>query len=67
MPVQITLLGSPSISQEGQLSELTKSNKGIALLSYLIILKRTESREHLADLLWDSDDTSTSLRICCQP
>ena len=62
MTQQTILLGSPSISQDEQPSELNKSNKGIALLSYLIVHKRAESRERLADLFWDSDETSASLR-----
>ena len=32
------------------------------MLAYLIVRGRSETREHLADLLWDSPDTANSLR-----
>ena len=60
--MQIVLLGPPSTIADGKPSELTKSSKGIALLAYLIVRGRSETRERLADLLWDSEDTSASLR-----
>lgn len=62
MSSQIQLLGPPSISENGQSSRLVSNAKGCALLAYLIARKRPETREHLADLLWDSTNTSTSLR-----
>ena len=58
----IRLLGPLSITDDGQPSDLLRNAKGCALLAYLIVRGRTESREHLADLLWDSPDTAGSLR-----
>ena len=62
MPRQIHLLGPPFIADDGRPSDLLRSAKGSALLAYLIVRGRVESREHLADLLWDAPDTAGSLR-----
>ncbi|MBW7883683.1 MAG: tetratricopeptide repeat protein, partial [Caldilineaceae bacterium] len=62
MPRQVHLLGPPSISDDGQPSDLLCNTKGCALLAYLIVRGRSETREHLADLFWDSPDTASSRR-----
>ena len=62
MPRQIHLLGTPFIADDGQPSDLLRNVKGCALLTYLIVRGRAESREHLADLLWDAPATASSLR-----
>ena len=62
MSRQIRLLGTPSITDDGRSSDLLRNAKGCALLAYLIVRGRSETREHLADLLWDSPDTASSLR-----
>lgn len=62
MSRQIRLLGPHSITDDGRSSDLLRNTKGCALLAYLIVRGRSETREHLADLLWDSPDTASSLR-----
>jgi DNA-binding SARP family transcriptional activator/Tfp pilus assembly protein PilF len=62
MTRNITLLGFPSVTDDGQPSDITRNYKGMALLTYLLVRRRPETREHIADLLWDSNDTSASLR-----
>ena len=57
-----TLLGFPSITENGQPSDITRNHKGMALLTYLLVRRSPATREHIADLLWDSADTSASLR-----
>ena len=44
------------------LLDLLRNAKGCALLAYLIVRGRSETREHLGDLFWDSADTSSNLR-----
>ncbi len=51
-----------SIAENGRPSSLPRSAKGCALLAYLILRDRSETREHLADLLWGAPDTAGSLR-----
>jgi DNA-binding SARP family transcriptional activator len=58
----IQLLGPLFIGHDGQPSDLLRNAKGCALLTYLIVRGRTETREHLADLFWDSPDTASNLR-----
>ena len=63
MSLRIQLLGPLLIQdKEGSLSEMMKWSKGCALLAYLIITEQTQSREMLADLLWDSSSTAQSLQ-----
>ncbi len=62
MTRQIFLLGTPFIADDGRPSDLLRNAKGCALLAYLIVRGRSETREHLADLLWDAPDTASSLR-----
>ncbi len=58
----IHLLGTLSITDDERPSELLHHAKGCALLTYLLMRSRPETREHLADLLWDAANTSSSLR-----
>ncbi|MFZ0543865.1 MAG: tetratricopeptide repeat protein [Candidatus Promineifilaceae bacterium] len=62
MDRDIRLLGTLSITDDGQPSLLLRSTKGCALLAYLIIHGRSQSREQLADFLWDAGSTAESLR-----
>lgn len=55
------LLGSLHIEEAGRVAVVMKSPKTCALLAYLIITNRVESREKIADLLWESESTSQSL------
>ena len=55
MVMRIKLLGVLQIEKEaGEISEVMKSNKGCALLAYLLITNAPQPREVLADLLWDA-------------
>ena len=62
MPRQVHLLGTLSITDDGRPSDLLRNANGSALLAYLIVRGRAETREHLADLFWDAPDTAGSLR-----
>ncbi len=62
MPLQFNLLGSLKIDTDGESSELLKSTKGCALVTYLIVTQRTHTREFLADLLWEASSTAQALR-----
>ena len=62
MSRHIHILGNLAVSDDGVPSGLLRSAKGCALLAYLIVRGRAETREHLADLLWDAPDTAGSLR-----
>jgi DNA-binding SARP family transcriptional activator/tetratricopeptide (TPR) repeat protein len=59
---QIHLLGTLSITDDDRPSDLVRNAKGCALLTYLLVRGRSETREHLADLFWDAIDTASSLR-----
>ena len=61
MTKRIKLLGSLDIELNGQHSEILKSDKGCALLTYLIVTKKVQSRQKIADLLWDAESTASSL------
>ena len=58
MTRQYKLLGSLAIEENGRSSSLMRSIKRCALVCYLIINKEGESRDLLADLLWESTSTS---------
>jgi DNA-binding SARP family transcriptional activator len=62
VPLQFNLLGSLNIESDGEPSEILKSPKGCALVSYLIVTGQTHTREFLADLLWEASSTSQALR-----
>ncbi|MEM7800521.1 MAG: BTAD domain-containing putative transcriptional regulator [Chloroflexota bacterium] len=63
MTKEINLLGLLTIiEEEGTPSPLIKSHKGCALYIYLLITRKTHSREALADLLWEAKSTEDSLR-----
>jgi len=55
------LLGAIAIEEDGRASTLMKSDKGCALIAALIIHDRPLRREYLADLFWDSVNTTQSL------
>ncbi|MCA9963545.1 MAG: tetratricopeptide repeat protein [Anaerolineales bacterium] len=63
MGLRIKLLGGLHIEYEtGEVSEVMKSNKGCGLLAYLLVTNASQSREVLADLLWDANSTTQSLQ-----
>jgi DNA-binding SARP family transcriptional activator/tetratricopeptide (TPR) repeat protein len=54
-------LGALTIEEDGQAAPVMRSDKGRALLAALIIRGKPQSRETLADLLWESETTAQSL------
>lgn len=63
MTLRIKLLGVLQIENEaGEISEVMKSNKGCALLAYLLVTNVPQPREVLADLLWDATSTAQALQ-----
>ena len=63
MTLHIKLLGNLHVEEEkGAAAPLLKSQKGCALLTYLIVTGEPQRRELLADLLWDVSSTYQSLR-----
>ncbi|MEM7798345.1 MAG: tetratricopeptide repeat protein [Chloroflexota bacterium] len=58
---QFKLLGSFSIEKDGELSEVMKSEIGCAILIYLIVTRESQSRERVADLIWDAGSTKAAL------
>lgn len=58
---RIKLLGRLTIEENGRTSPLIKKEKGCALLAYLVVTGQPQSREAVADLLWDTTDTAQSL------
>ena len=63
MSLRIKVLGTLLIEDErGAPSEIMKWSKGCALLAYLAITGKAQSREVLADLLWDASSTAQSLQ-----
>ena len=56
------LLGAPEILEGNSPSELMKSAKGVGLVAYLIINQQTQPRETVADLLWEANTTTQSLK-----
>ena len=63
MVLDIRLLGQPEIRLDGDKLSFPRSRKTIALLAYLIVTGRPQSRQHLCDLLWQTpDDPRAALR-----
>ena len=63
MTLRIKLLGILQIENEaGEISKVMKSNKGCALLAYLLVTNASQPREMLADLLWAATSTAQSLQ-----
>jgi predicted ATPase/DNA-binding SARP family transcriptional activator len=59
--LEVFTLGEVRILKGGELVTGLKSRKAIALLIYLASTRRTQSRELLADLLWDERTQEQSL------
>ena len=55
------LLGTLQFTPDGDATALVKSNKGLALVAYLVVTGQEWPREFVADLLWDSQSTEDSL------
>ena len=62
MKRQIKLLGTFELIDGGTPSPVMKRAKGCALLAYLIVTGHTQTREVVADLLWEADSTTQSLK-----
>jgi len=58
--LKLFLFGTPRLQRDGQPLNL-KRRKVLALLAYLAITGRPQSREALATLLWPEQDLSTGL------
>jgi DNA-binding SARP family transcriptional activator/Tfp pilus assembly protein PilF len=67
--VTVSLLGPPRVERDGRAIEFD-TRKAIALLAYLILEGRTQSRDRLATMLWpeaDQDRARASLRRTLSP
>lgn len=62
MSRQYKLFGSIEITDNDRPSPAGNSAKGCALIAYLIVTNQTQSREHIADLLWEATTTIQSLK-----
>ncbi|MCO5188787.1 MAG: tetratricopeptide repeat protein [Anaerolineae bacterium] len=62
MSFRIELLGSFVVEEDGRPSRIANSAKGCALLTYLIVSGGPQSREVIADLLWEAASTRQSLQ-----
>jgi len=62
MGCSIKLLGNLEVMENGRSSRITNSAKGSALLAYLIITNETQSRDKVADLLWEAVSTAQARR-----
>ena len=63
MSLKIKLLGTLQIENEdGTPSDIIKWSKGCAILAYLLVTGQAQSREVVADLLWEASSTSQSLQ-----
>ncbi len=58
---RIKLLGSLAIEENGRISRIMNSTRGCALVAYLIYTDAVQSREKIADLLWEASSTRQSL------
>ena len=59
---RIKLLGTVTVEEaDGRSSRILQSAKGMALLAYLIYTNEVQSREQVADLLWEASSTKQSL------
>ncbi|MEM7111341.1 MAG: FxSxx-COOH system tetratricopeptide repeat protein [Chloroflexota bacterium] len=56
------LLGRLQIEEDGQALGIMKSDKGCALLAYLIVTKQSQPREKVADIIGDASSTQKSLQ-----
>src|SRR5512143_2117602 len=56
----ICLFGAPQVERDGQ-AILVPRRKTLALLAYLAVTGRMESRETLATLFWPDNDQSSAL------
>jgi len=62
-PLEIDVLGSFTVTRDGEAVPLPPSRKTRALLAYLAVVGRPQSREHLCEMFWDiPDDPRGSLR-----
>src|SRR5713226_3757867 len=63
LPLSLRVLGSVAIERGGERLELPPSKKTRALLGYLLVEGREQTREHLCSLFWDlPDDPRGALR-----
>ncbi|MEM7114186.1 MAG: BTAD domain-containing putative transcriptional regulator, partial [Chloroflexota bacterium] len=59
---QFKLFGTLEIVEDGVPNQVMQSPRGCALVSYLIVTREAQTREHIADLLWESTSTKQALR-----
>jgi DNA-binding SARP family transcriptional activator/predicted ATPase len=57
MPLEVTLFGPPRVERDGERVTFD-TRKATALLAYLAIADRPQSREALCDLLWPAHDSA---------
>ena len=62
MARQYKLFGTLEIIEDGAPNQVMQSPRGCALISYLLVTREAQTREHLADLLWESTSTRQALR-----
>lgn len=62
MTQHFKLLGTLDIKTDTKPSAIMQSPMGLAVLSYLIVTDQVQSREGVADLLWDASTTSQALK-----
>ncbi len=58
----VSILGTPTITIDGDTARIGNSKRAIALLTYLVLNGEPISREKVADMLWEDVTTSQSLR-----
>ena len=56
----LVLLGAPELTVDGEAVHL-KRRKSVALISYLSLADRPQTREHLATMLWPESDAAHAL------
>ena len=61
MNCTIKLLGEVVVLVNGRSSRIVDSARGVALLAYLVYTNDVQSRERVADLLWEASSTKQSL------
>ncbi|MEM7800318.1 MAG: BTAD domain-containing putative transcriptional regulator, partial [Chloroflexota bacterium] len=62
MTKQVKLFGLFEIEEDGETISAQNSPKGVALLAYLLVTRRQQSREAIADLLWEASSTAHGLQ-----
>lgn len=61
MTKRIKLLGTMAVEENGRSSRIMGSSRGLALVAYLAYTNDVQTRETVADLLWEASSTRQSL------